>query len=712
MSAPLRVLTLLPIVAACSHGWQSPQAPPESLPTMRITVTLVQVDAVVTDSAGRHVPDLKADDFELLQDGQPQKITHFSYIPQSPARAAEPKPAKNAPQAPPGAPALVQPGQVQRTVALVVDDMALSFENLVRTRDALHKYIDHEMQPGDLAALVRTGGGVAILEQFTSDKRILSEAVDLLKWKFFGRAGVLPINPVGGGEQGPQAAPEALDYGYNLAALGALATLEQVIEGMKRMPGRKSIVFISDSLRVNPEIIDALDQITDLANRSAVSIYAVDPGGLRAESPISPQNRQVYVPDQTTRRFPGLDQQPEDQFSMQEGLNYLASRTGGIFYHNTNDIPGAVRGAIDDQLGYYLLAYSPAEGTFGGNPRAPKFHKVTIRVKRAGLKVRWKSGFEGVPDDEAEAEALSGPKTREQQLAEALASPFAATDINVRLTCLFLDQKDTGPVVYSMLHFDGKDLSFIQEPDGAWNSSVDVVTLAYRGLKQPLRQTQQVRPIHVSDELYRRSLKEGFVLNYVTPVKEPGTFIIRAVVRDPATQRIGSASQVIQVPDVRKGQLAMSGINIRQATPDLLERLGYTPTPANGQVEEWHEGGPSLRRFLAGQQVAFGYVVINPRLHETPKKARLRADVYVYRNGKVFYTSSPSHNLQAAPDDPARYFGGGVLKLGSGLPTGEYILQVTITDELAPKKKNRVSQWMDFEVVDPTAAAQAAQGPR
>ena len=715
MSATLRALALLPVAVTVSGGWQTPQGQPESLPAMRITVTLVQVDAVVSDSAGRHVPGLQAADFELLQDGQPQKITHFAYIPDAPPAALQASPAKDGVPPELDVPPPIAPGQVRRTVALIVDDLALSFEDMVRAREALHKYIDQQMQPGDIAAVIRTGGGVTMLQQFTSDKRILLEAVNLLKWRFFGQAGMLPIAPAGDTpERGPQQAPEALDYGYRLAEFGALRTLQDVIEGMKRMPGRKSIVFISDSLRVNSEVVDALDQITDLANRSAVSLYTVNPGGLRADSKLSAANTRIDVPDQNTRRFPGLglpQDEPDSEFNRQAGLDYLASRTGGIFYQNTNDIPAVIRKAIDDQLGYYLLAYSPAEGTFARNPRSAKFHKITVRVKRPGLRVRWKSGFEGVADD-ALAEIAPPPKSREAQLAEALESPFAATDIKVRLTSLFLNYKEQGPVVYSMLQFDAKDLTFIQEPDGPWNGSVDVVTLAYSGLKQPLWQYQRVLPIHLSDAKYRAALKAGVVLNLATPAKAPGAFIMRAVVRDTFSRRIGSASEVIQVPDVRKGQLAITGIAIKLATPEILQKMGYSALARDGAVEEWQEGGPSLRRFHPGQSLTYGYMVLNPRLHETPRKAELTAQVRIYRNGKPFYTSQATHELQSAAGDPARYFGGGVLSLGSAMKTGEYILQVTVTDELAPPKKHQVSQWMDFEVVDSppsTAAAPAAR---
>jgi VWFA-related protein len=221
------------LLSLAAWGTGAAQEPQESLPNLRITVTLVQVDAVVTDSAGRHITDLQRDDFELLQDGEPQKITYFSYQPAPPPL----------PPAPDGSSAPLTAGQVRRTVALVVDDLALSYDNIVRVRIALREYVEKQMQPGDLVALIRTGGGVAILEQFTADKRILLEAIDLLKWRFSGRTGMVPIAPTADGTGHRQHSPEMLDYGYTLAALGALNTMEQVIGGMKEFPGRKSVVF-------------------------------------------------------------------------------------------------------------------------------------------------------------------------------------------------------------------------------------------------------------------------------------------------------------------------------------------------------------------------------------------------------------------------------------------------------------------------------------
>src|SRR4051794_4260856 len=118
MTASVRACALLAVAAGAVAG-QDLQPPS---PTLRVTVTLVQVDAVVTDSSGRHIADLGPRDFELLQDGEPQKITYFSYIP-------------GPPPVEPGGP--IGPNQVRRAVALVVDDLALPFDDMVRVRSSL-----------------------------------------------------------------------------------------------------------------------------------------------------------------------------------------------------------------------------------------------------------------------------------------------------------------------------------------------------------------------------------------------------------------------------------------------------------------------------------------------------------------------------------------------------------------------------------------------
>jgi len=162
---------------------------------VRISVTLVQVDAVVTDDKGKQVTDLKPQDFQILEDGRPQRITNFSYISNVSARPAEPAglPDKLAPPIPSK---LLHPDEVKRTIALVVDDLSMSFESIAYARYALKKYVDEQMQPGDLVAILRTGAGIGALQQFTTDKRQLYAAIERLHWNSMGVGGIGAFGPI------------------------------------------------------------------------------------------------------------------------------------------------------------------------------------------------------------------------------------------------------------------------------------------------------------------------------------------------------------------------------------------------------------------------------------------------------------------------------------------------------------------------------------
>src|SRR5215831_18833246 len=179
--------------------------------TVRITTQLVQVDATVTDKKGDHVEDLTEDNFELSVDGKKQAITYFRLV-----KLPEPKrPAADAANAPkPVAPPssmptrTVAPEQVARTIAFVVDDLGLSFESTYFARRAIKKFIDEQMQDGDLVAIIRTGRGLGALQQFTSDKRVLYAAVEKLTWNPYSRD-MIPRFGSAGDDASPQEAQDA-----------------------------------------------------------------------------------------------------------------------------------------------------------------------------------------------------------------------------------------------------------------------------------------------------------------------------------------------------------------------------------------------------------------------------------------------------------------------------------------------------------------------
>ena len=195
--SPVALVFLFAVAALAQTGQVTPRpTPPDSKDVVRISTNLIQVDVSVTDKKGNPITDLKPEEVEIYENGKLQKVSNFSFTPGT--RAIDSKEVKKNPNAPSAAlpSAAIRPDQVRRTIALVVDDLNLSFGSTVWVREALKKFVDEQMQEGDLVAIIRTAAGVGALQQFTSDKRQLYAAIDRVKFKADGVAGISYFSPL------------------------------------------------------------------------------------------------------------------------------------------------------------------------------------------------------------------------------------------------------------------------------------------------------------------------------------------------------------------------------------------------------------------------------------------------------------------------------------------------------------------------------------
>jgi VWFA-related protein len=368
---------------------------------VRITTNLVQIDAVVTDKKGRLVTDLRPEEMEIYEDGRPQKITNFSFVSTESAteQPVAAKPAapvdKNAPPVPP---VHLRADQVRRTIALVVDDLGLSFESTHSVRDALRKFVDQQVQPGDLVAIIRTGGGIGALQQFTSDKRQLYAAIERVKWRFQGRGGVGAFGPLEGKAPSAQEGASLGDndkgivngtdidqFREEIFSVGTLGALNYVVRGMRELPGRKSILLMSDGIQIfnkddpsrSTRVLEALRRLTDLANRASVVIYSMDARGLQTLGLTAADDTSGFSADELESK---MQNRRDDFFESQNGLNYLSQQTGGFFIRNNNDLGAGIKRVLDDQKGYYLIGYRPEESTFDQATGRRKFHKFSMAL--------------------------------------------------------------------------------------------------------------------------------------------------------------------------------------------------------------------------------------------------------------------------------------------------------------------------------------------
>ena len=696
-----------------------PQEPvrPSDEDVVRITTNLVQVDAVVTDKNGKPVKDLRPDEVQIFEDGRQQQITHFSFVT---SESPVPQPLATAPtldkNAPPPPPVKLHPEDVRRTIALVVDDLGLSFESTYYVRRALKKFVDQQMQPGDLVAIIRTSGGIGALQQFTADKRQLYAAIERVKWFASGRSGAGVFAPIesnsGNSEEARAANADFNQFREDLFAVGTLGAVAYVVRGMRELPGRKSILLLSDGFRIysrddpnrNYRALAALRRLIDQANRATVVIYTMNAAGLQTLALTAADSGNAM----TDRIEQLLSDRRNAAFESQEGLDYLARETGGIAIRNNNDLSGGIRRVIEDQKSYYLIGYRPDDSTFDAKTGRRTFHKLSLKVTRTGkFSVRMRNGFYGVADDERNAIAANP----NQRIINALASPFGAAGVRLRLTTLFANDAKFGSYMRSLLHINADDLTFTDLPEGWHKADFDVVAITFGDNGEVVDQVGRSYTMRVTGNDYRRVRRDGFVYFLTVPIKKAGAYQLRTALRDHSSEHVGSASQFIEVPDLKKNRLVVSGILLTAIDPATAKQQSAAGGPADSankssgnQNTEANEAGnatnsAATRQFKPGQILQYSFVIYNARLDKVAGQPQLSTQVRLFRDGQPIFTGKETVLKEIGQVDLKRITVGGALQLGGDMAPGEYIFQITATDPLADEKHRVATQWIDFEVL-------------
>jgi len=707
----------------------SQQSVPRPTPTpvdsdvVKISTNLIQLDVTVVDERGRVVKDIRAEEIEIYENGKKQLITNFSLV--SAARAitkeeakTAKEAAKTAPKEPvPIPPSTLRPEQVRRTIALVVDDLNLSFESASKTRWSLKKFVDEQMIDGDFVAIIQTGVGTGPLQQFTADKNILYAAIERVKWNPSGNAGITAFEPIrpsfaelveaetGRATASVSASSEGFDAVRASAfATGTLGALRSIVEGMGELPGRKSVIMFSegwnmfntDGFSQSDRLNSYLAKLIETANRAAVVFYTVDSRGVQYTGITAAD--QLTIPSASggsstpsPQRMAGVMSQRNVVLQeSQAGMSTLAKETGGFSIRNSNDLAAGVRTVLEDQS-YYLIAYEPDSETFDAAKR--KFNKIEVKVLRKGMTARYRSGFFNVSDETVAKQPVVETGSPAFQLKRALMSPFAVNDISLRLNALFGNAQE-GSYVRSLLHIEAKDLKFSDEPDGSKKAVFDVWAASFGDSDIPADQIRKTYTLAVSPEGYKKIVDEGFVYFFIFPVKKAGPYQYRVAIRDTQSGKAGSASQFIQIPNVKKGRLTASSIVVENLTAQEWENL---MDPKAG-VRSSSSQDTALRRMKLGSVLQYGMEVYNAKL-DPSQRPSLQTRIRIFLDGKLILNGELIPVDLAGQTDMGRVALSGALNISDKMLPGDYILQVIVTDALAKQKQQIATQHVQFEIV-------------
>jgi VWFA-related protein len=758
----LVVMVCLGVLAGLGAGVRAgalPQEPnpspqpvrPDEWPTFKTGTRLATIDAVVVDDQGRQITDLTAADFEVIERGKKQPVRQAPYIRTRAADAAatsgQPSGAATSPDALLPAGTRVSPLRARplatagsaatrggRVIAIVVDDLGLSFESTAYVRQTLTRYVDSHVEPGDLVAIIRTAGGVGTLQQFTTDRRLLAAAIDRVRWSVHSRQGVGAFKPVvpeafslfdnkpksrfpRPGEMGDSSLnhdgsfkADELKFRSELTTAGTLGALEYVVRGVESLPGRKSVVFVSEGFDLGigdhkaSRVWSAFTRVMDRANRAGVVVYSLDARGLQTASLTAEDDPQLRKPKVGMVPASGAQGSPQgnpggadadfrklitsgsydrtrELLDSQDALVYLAEQTGGFAVLNTNDLASGLTRIADDTRGYYLLGFEtliPTTDAWDPND-------VKVRVKRSGLHVRARRGLFGPADPGTRRDPVQA-----DPLVAAALSPFATSEIDVRLTTLFAHDRKAGSFVRSLFYIDPAVITFVDGPDGRKDADLTLLLLAIGDNGRSAGQARRQLQLRLSAAEYQEMRQRGLLYSARLPMKDTGGFQVRAAVQDTRSKKIGTSTQYVEVPKVGKGQLALSGVVMMDVQ---AAGAGTSAAIATDSLDEGVLGEPAVKIFKPGAEVAYTCEIYDGR---GGASEGVSTTATLLRDGQPIFTSPPAPVARASGERTAVPVGGR-LSLGRQLAPGSYTLQVSVAPADAPARR-RATQFAEFEV--------------
>ena len=557
-------LVVLGFAVAVTTAMSAQQSPP---PTFRTLVEAIQVDAFVTDRTGNPVRNLRLEDFELLEEGKPQTITSFSEVI---------IPINVPPRYVPGAPrpdVATNSGGEGRLYVIALDEIGADVA--LRARHFLTTFIERHFEPHDIGVVVNIGrASRAAAQDFTSDRGLLLAAINRLQGGFGGELSM-----------GLSTGPDRSSLGQRSRA----AALKALIGSLAAVNGRrKALIYITQEVGDVYSVIDykggvLSHELDDLrtamteAMRGGVAIYAIDPCGLTPGGSLG----------ETEDNKSGACDADLNRIS---AFRKMSTATGGFAVANSNSFEQALEQMVTENSNYYVLGF-----TSTNEARDGKYRTLQVRVKRPDVFVRARDGYIAPSRSSARA-AGTRPNATSGGIREVIANPLANAAVPMKLfAAAFKGTTGSDARVVITAEFDASRLG-LAASGGAMRGSLELTAAAVNAAGKVTRGQPQVIDVAMKPESYAQATAHGLRTQAVMTLS-PGRYQLRVAGGNSRAAKIGSVMYDLDVPDFRKGRLALSAVALSTTGPDRP----VTVIPRAASVLPFF---PTLiREFEAGTQI-------------------------------------------------------------------------------------------------------------
>lgn len=522
---------------------------------IRAETRLVLVDAVVTDKKGEYVRDLTRKDFKVWEDNQEQEISSFSFE---------------------ADPALPNRGQ-KRYLVMFFDNSTMDFAQQAQARQAAARFVDANVGPNRMMAVVEYAGGLRIAQNFTDDGVRLKQVVSGVK-----------LAPQPGNDSGavPALSRAAAAYG----ARDVIRAMKNLVRNLSGVPGRKSLVLMTGGFKLNQENISELNELVDACNKANVAVYPIDSRGLVSGGPgVAEVRRASYVPPMAfgfQARTPGaggtpappssgrggttapsnpgsggsrtpapsspsrgtvggangannslnnslnnrlnnplanpraiLPRFPESASDNQQPLYMLATGTGGFVIVNTNNLLGGLEKIGKEQNEHYLIGYTPEESKDGS------CHTLRVKVAKSGMTVRARTGYCNV----RATDALGADPVAKDLERLVLGSAAGGVKATMQIPYFY-----TSPCAVRMnvaMEIPTEAVQFKKVKGGKFHGDVNLLGIAYRADGGVAARFSDTLKFDFENKKTMEAWREAPLLHYEKDVEAaPGKYLLKVAV--------------------------------------------------------------------------------------------------------------------------------------------------------------------------------------
>ena len=487
-------------------------------PVFRAAADIVQIDVSVLDRDRQPVHGLTAADFTVFDGGIEQPVVAFAAVDlPDRVRTGAPWTRDVAPDV-----ATNHLG-AQRVVLILFDDCSTPWDpSVLQLSRHIAKAAVDELGPRDLASVVYTSARRNGQELTTDRQRLMAAVERFVPQSPNGSAapGKFSAERVTGGLIQPGGMIRGMPSGMCLSDSGG-SPLDQALrnaaEILSAWPGaRKTVILVSthgpdfsEMTLDHNVLLDNLGRTFAAMQHANLNVYQFDPRGLEVGRKVS------------------------------EEFGILSDNTGGRAFTNTNEPWAGVPQVFRENSSYYLLGFRPTNATQDG-----RFHKITVRVSRAGLEVRTRAGYYAAkPEKPAKPSTRPAPTAIDRALSNGLPTGDVPLALSVNAVPVAGRKDPAVAVIAGLSAFD----------DATKTERVEITAAAFTDtwtsagiVTQTIEVTRNGSGSATSDVPLRLDLK-------------PGRYEIRFAAHSTATARTGSVYASLTVPDFAKAALALSG---------------------------------------------------------------------------------------------------------------------------------------------------------